>query len=560
MTGVDPLVVVNVVAVAGLSVVGGLAAWRRSVPGAGALSAIAFLTAAQPSLQVVVLVASDVSPASVRLFAVVWRALPPLWLGFAAAYTGRGPALGPRWTALLAVVAVGWQLPGVLFELTGLVRLFLELGWVLLFVATAYSALLLWRATDDGGLSRRRAAGLLGACGTSVALFAAVLIPDGGAVASAGLSLATAGCLAVAVVDGALDRAPGTDHLARERLLAAMDEAAIVADRAGRLSDANAAARRVFDLGDDAFGRSVAAVVDAPLPDPDNPDRETVVVDTPDGRRELAVSATRVRDDRETVVGRTYLFGDVTERVTAERRLAVLGRVLRHNLRNDLDAVQAFAEALDDDEFDDDEFDDDEFDGEPGERGGSRAGDDPPDRAATHRRRIRDLAAGLADTGATVAEMERLFSRPSVREPAEPVAVADGVAARFDDHAGTVRVRAAGSPDELVTDPELLSTALAELVENGLEHADDPTPTVEVVVAATASGVAVAVHDEGPGIPAREREVLVAGEEPLRHGSGLGLWFVWLAVRRLGGELSFAERDGVGSVVTLTVPDRSVAE
>lgn len=550
MTGVDPLVVVNVVAVAGLSVVGGLAAWRRSVPGAGALSAIAFLTAAQPSLQVVVLVASDVSPASVRLFAVVWRALPPLWLGFAAAYTGRGPALGPRWTALLAVVAVGWQLPGVLFELTGLVRLFLELGWVLLFVATAYSALLLWRATDDGGLSRRRAAGLLGACGTSVALFAAVLIPDGGAVASAGLSLATAGCLAVAVVNGALDRAPGTDHLARERLLAAMDEAAIVADRAGRLSDANAAARRVFDLGDDAFGRSVAAVVDAPLPDPDNPDRETVVVDTPDGRRELAVSATRVRDDRETVVGRTYLFGDVTERVTAERRLAVLGRVLRHNLRNDLDAVQAFAEALDGDEFD----------GEPGERGGSRAGDDPPDRAATHRRRIRDLAAGLADTGATVAEMERLFSRPSVREPAEPVAVADGVAARFDDHAGTVRVRAAGSPDELVTDPELLSTALAELVENGLEHADDPTPTVEVVVAATASGVAVAVHDEGPGIPAREREVLVAGEEPLRHGSGLGLWFVWLAVRRLGGELSFAERDGVGSVVTLTVPDRSVAE
>lgn len=573
MTAVAPVVVADAVAALGLLAVGLSAGWRRSVPGAGALSAVALLAATRPALQVATVVAPGAA-VWLELFPLVWRALPPLWLGFALAYTGRGPSLGPWSTAGLTVAAVAWQLPGVLFVVEGWVQPFLEVGWVVLFVAAAYAVLSLWRATDDGGLSGWRAAGLIGGCLGSVASFVSLVSPSGATALGTGVSLVTAGCLVVAVADGALARAPGTGHFARERVLAAMTEAAVVADRAGRLSDANPAARRVFDLDDDAFGRPVTEVVDASLPSVDEPDRETVTVDTPDGRREFAVSASRVRDDRGTVVGRTYLFRDVTERVTTERRLAVLGRVLRHNVRNDLDAIRAFAEALDDpvdgggrtdDEAGRSRENDETGEGaerrEDGEGGGGGGetwgGGATAETAASHRRRIRALADGLADTGATVAEMERLFSRPSVREPTDPVAVADRVAARFADHGGRVRVRVAGDPGDLVTDPELLTAALAELVDNGLEHAGDSAPTVTVVVAPTADGVAVAVHDEGPGIPERERAVLVAGEEPLRHGSGLGLWFVWLAGRRLGGALSFAERAGVGSVVTLTAPDRS---
>jgi len=60
--------------------------------------------------------------------------------------------------------------------------------------------------------------------------------------------------------------------------------------------------------------------------------------------------------------------------------------------------------------------------------------------------------------------------------------------------------------------------------------------------------------------PPREREPLVAGEEPLRHDSGLGLWFVALAVRRLGEDLTLTRRPTGSDVVTITFSDRNSPE
>jgi signal transduction histidine kinase len=231
----------------------------------------------------------------------------------------------------------------------------------------------------------------------------------------------------------------------------------------------------------------------------------------------------------------------VTERLTDERRLDVLGRVLRHNLRNDLDATRAFAERL---------------------------ATAPDDDAA--RRRLHDLARKLADTGETVAEMERLFAGQPSRESVDPSAIAERVAAacepgdtaRKTDGGDTVREsdQTAGADTSAMqvtvttrtsgtvkTDPELLRAALVELVDNGLTHATAARPTVEVVVDADGQ-TEIAVRDGEPAIPAREREILV--------GSGLGLWFVALAVRRLGGDLRFAQRADGGNVVTITLPDR----
>lgn len=60
------------------------------------------------------------------------------------------------------------------------------------------------------------------------------------------------------------------------------------------------------------------------------------------------------------------------------------------------------------------------------------------------------------------------------------------------------------------------------------------------------------------GYLGRERAVLLDAEEsPLRHGSGVGLWFVNWGVSRLGGGPRFRGRDEGGTVVSLTVPDIS---
>ncbi len=222
---------------------------------------------------------------------------------------------------------------------------------------------------------------------------------------------------------------------------------------------------------------------------------------------------------------------DVTERRTREQRLDVLNRVLRHNLRNDLDAIHAFAETLET---------------EPHAVEAAEVG-----------RRIRDVATDLADIGATVERGERLLDHDRLTdETVEVGTVARDVLDRVtEQYSGTGRVAVAGTAT-VRTDPSLVEAVLREVVENGLEHGPGADAHVAVEVAASADGVEVTVRNNGPGIPDRERAVLLDGEEgPLRHGSGVGLRLVDCGLSRLGGDLTIREDDGAGSVVTLTLPD-----
>jgi PAS domain-containing protein/anti-sigma regulatory factor (Ser/Thr protein kinase) len=135
---------------------------------------------------------------------------------------------------------------------------------------------------------------------------------------------------------------------------------------------------------------------------------------------------------------------------------------------------------------------------------------------------------------------------------AEVVDVADGVAteverARREFPAATFEVDA---PESALAyaDPHV-DAAIANLVENAVEHHDGDEPRVRVSVAETPSYVEVEVADDGPGVPEREHDVLREGvETPLEHGSGLGLWLVNWIVTRSSGDLSI-ESTPTGSVV-----------
>jgi signal transduction histidine kinase len=102
-----------------------------------------------------------------------------------------------------------------------------------------------------------------------------------------------------------------------------------------------------------------------------------------------------------------------------------------------------------------------------------------------------------------------------------------------------------------------LVTAVGNLLNNAIEHNDAERPSVRVSVEPTDGDgryVRIRVADNGPGIPEAEREVLREGTEtPLEHGSGLGLWIVYWIATMSGGDITFEENDGRGSVVTLAL-------
>ncbi len=111
---------------------------------------------------------------------------------------------------------------------------------------------------------------------------------------------------------------------------------------------------------------------------------------------------------------------------------------------------------------------------------------------------------------------------------------------------------------------ELVSQALANLVDNAIKYAEPPTQAMngtrpEIVVRALSEGdrILLTVADRGPGIPAADRgravERFVRLEQSRSQpGSGLGLSLAAAVARLHGGELSLEDnKPGLKSIIAL---------
>jgi signal transduction histidine kinase len=110
---------------------------------------------------------------------------------------------------------------------------------------------------------------------------------------------------------------------------------------------------------------------------------------------------------------------------------------------------------------------------------------------------------------------------------------------------------------EADVDPDRLAQVVANLVENAYKFA---SARIRVSVTGTAGSVVVFVEDDGPGIPAQERDrvferLYQSVRSPARQaGSGLGLAIVKELTAAMGGTV-FAgpSPSGRGSVLSVTL-------
>lgn len=101
-----------------------------------------------------------------------------------------------------------------------------------------------------------------------------------------------------------------------------------------------------------------------------------------------------------------------------------------------------------------------------------------------------------------------------------------------------------------------LSLAFEHLLSNAVEHNDKESPLGDVLNHPTSKEryVEDVIADNDPGIPHQEQVFLLEGkEEPLNHGSGLGLWTVNWIINRSGGYISFSENELRGSRLSLGI-------
>jgi len=159
------------------------------------------------------------------------------------------------------------------------------------------------------------------------------------------------------------------------------------------------------------------------------------------------------------------------------------------------------------------------------------------------------------DEGKVTFEMGPVDARPFVER----------IAADFRDDATaqgvTLEVSGNGSPATVRADPDALSRAVWNLLENAVRYSPDSSTVWLDVRRVDAEHVAIAVRDRGVGIPEDEQasifDKFVRGDSARRlgaRGTGLGLAMAREIVRAHGGELSVESEVGRGSTFTITLP------
>lgn len=227
-------------------------------------------------------------------------------------------------------------------------------------------------------------------------------------------------------------------------------------------------------------------------------------------------------DRRETQLRR------MAEAVDRENReLVLLHRVLRHNLRNDLNVILSAVE---------------------------RIRESVPDSAATSELETVEGVFRRIEKYATDARRIR--------------AVDDGPGHPFEfDLAALLRgalteqerpeIVAVDLPDELpVRGNYMLPEAVRELVGNALRCEEGDETEVRISLAAEGDGdtETVRIEFDGCSIPPGDLEAIRRGsEDELVHANGLGLWFVTWTVDRSGGDIAFADGER-GTRIHLTLP------
>jgi PAS domain S-box-containing protein len=232
---------------------------------------------------------------------------------------------------------------------------------------------------------------------------------------------------------------------------------------------------------------------------------------------------------------------EITERKHYEEQLetqrdllGILNQMVRHDLRNDLQIVEAYARKIEDHIEDIDE------------------------QAEEYLTTIQQCATDATEFTKTAGDLAEVIRQPDA--DLYCVSLTETIRNEVKELQKLytdARVDIRGSlPTVEVLATDMLGSVIRNLIQNGIEHNYSETPEVHIGVDRIDESVEVRVVDNGPGIPDRHKDqIFKEGKTGIESdGTGIGLYLAQTLVERYDGDIRVEDADPDGSLFTIQLP------
>ena len=212
---------------------------------------------------------------------------------------------------------------------------------------------------------------------------------------------------------------------------------------------------------------------------------------------------------------------------TQRNNLDILNQVVRHDIRNDLQLIQAYTEML--------------------TETGSLS-----ETQQQYLSKIKGSATNAVELTTTARDLSDVMLQEEKQLKAVPLRqTLETQIDRLRSSQNKIALTVHGSLPQIdVRADELLSAVFRNILNNAVQHSDKPVPEITVQTRVEEESVTVRIADNGRGISETHKEKIFGrGNQGLKsEGTGIGLYLVKTLVDRYGGEVWVEDNEPEGSI------------
>lgn len=223
----------------------------------------------------------------------------------------------------------------------------------------------------------------------------------------------------------------------------------------------------------------------------------------------------------------------LSEQMLEEQRdnLQLLNQVMRHDIRNDLQLISAYAELLE---------------------------DHVDEEGREYLEIIKENAESAVDLTTAARDLSQVMLGGGVEERAVPLApkLNQQIEETRSGYPKAVLTVEETVPDIDVIGNDMLGSVFRNVLQNAIQHNDKMPPEVVVSTVERDDRIEIRIADNGPGIPdAQKEEIFSQGEKGLESsGAGIGLYLVRSLVDGYGGDVWIEDNEPGGAVFVVSLP------